>query len=745
MPVFARSLILLYLFSPWTAAAVLENAHWRVEVEPATLAIRATASGQPTIQASSGVPGHGVQGLEADSSHMSWQWDDGAWTLRARLTGQELQLTVTAREPGELLVLKQPGSAMGRGLLWPMAEGHYIPRADRLWQGFMVAQGELDTTQDLSLPLWGSDHGDFSLHWLLTNPWNNRLQLTADGEALAVDLHHRFTALDPGAPMSLTLYLGDASPLSGARHYRQRLLDRGLHTSLDTRLAAIPQGRALLGAPHAYLWGNGLLGEKDVRNWPELLRILRSGRGLSGQLRGHLDGESRQLLDQVSATPTPPERKALLRGLNGALNSLARESWQGPAEPDMQVLAGRYGVLRQEVATAFAAALTPEPLAWGSGLSLRTVEALKAAGLPNLMLLLGEGWEGGLWHPEAVKAAVEAGYLLGPYDSYETALSAVENPDWTTAHLGQDAYERCAVIKMNGLPRAGFQQSGHYTDPRCVLPLMRKRVATIKAQAGFNAWFLDAIATGMLFDSYRPAAPMTQEQNAFGNAELVSWVSEQGLTTGSEDGNALTSRGILFAHGMQTPVLGWGDADMTRNTGSRYFVGRWYPPEAPAVFFHSVPLKEPYRTVHFAPQTRLPLYQSVFHGALITSHHWLFDSLKLNNVFEINELTQLLYNVAPLYHLNQDSLAQRLPIIAHQDAFFRPVHQHLANQALTDFRWLSDDRLVQQTGFEDGSVLLANFDSKSRSIAGGMLGGYTVRAVLADGRVSEYRSQPRRD
>ncbi|WP_219824884.1 glycoside hydrolase, partial [Pseudomonas faucium] len=74
------------------------------------------------------------------------------------------------------------------------------------------------------------------------------------------------------------------------------------------------------------------------------------------------------------------------------------------------------------------------------------------------------------------------------------------------------------------------------------------------------AWFLDAYATSMLFDSYRAGAPMTQAQNAAGNIDAVRWLNTVlKLPTGSEDGNAVTAQGILFAHGMQTPVLGWGD------------------------------------------------------------------------------------------------------------------------------------------------------------------------------------------
>ena len=159
------------------------------------------------------------------------------------------------------------------------------------------------------------------------------------------------------------------------------------------------------------------------------------------------------------------------------------------------------------------------------------------------------------------------------------------------------------------------------------------------------------------------------------------------------------------------------------------------------MFFKPVPIKEPYRRIHFDPASRLPLYQAVFHGSVITTHHWLYDSLKLSNVRAANELTQLLYNVPPLYHLSAATLAQRLPLMARQDVFFRPLHERLAKQALTGFEWLSDDRRVQQTTFADGTRLLANFDQAAREVRGLTLPGESLTVLLPDGTVSHYRAQ----
>ena len=697
-------LLCVFLISPLASATtVLENPQWRVELDPATLAIRVTPNGQPPVQASSGVQARAVSQLSHTDQQASWQWDEGAFRISASLEQRDLALSISAREPGPLPILQQPASAMGKGLTWPLAEGHYVPADNPVWKAFLLEQGELNTTQDLSLPLWGTDHGSFTLNWLLTNPYNNRLQWQAEGKGLALSVAHEFTRLDPAQPMTLRLHLGSADPLAGAKHYRQWLVEQGRYQPLSDKLRQTPEAQKLLGASHVYLWGNDLLAPEDVRDWSTLVTLLRGN-----ELKGLLDKESTQVLAQTNAL-NRYEQTVLLRGLNTAINKKARQAWQVET-PDMARLAARYGELRRELAVTFAGALNDSPENWGS----KVIQSLKNAGLQRLLVTLGEGWEGGLWHPEAIRVGVDAGYLMAPYDSYETALSAAENPDWTTAHLGDNAYRHCAIVLKDGKLKTGFQQSGHYTDPRCVRPLLEARVKAIQAKTGFNAWFLDAYATAMVFDSYRDGAPMTQAQNAEGNIDASRWLNTVlKLPAGSEDGNALTAQGILFAHGMQTPVMGWGDQAMTKDKQSPYYVGNWYPPEQPAVFFKRVPLKEPFRTVYFEPSMRLPLYQAVFHGSVITTHHWLFDSLKLSNVQAENELTQLLYNVPPLYHLSAATVKQRLPVIQRQDAFFRPLHQRLATQEMTGFRWLTADRRVQETTFADGTRLVANFVERS--------------------------------
>ena len=705
-----------------------------MQIEPKSLAIEVLPAGASAVTISRGVEEHIVSDFKTDGETASWRWDE-AYEIACALTGTDLHIRVSTAAPGTLTLLHQPESAMGKGMLLPISEGYYVARNDAGWHASLEG-GALSVNEDLSLPLWGVDHGDVTLHWLCVNPFNNALSFAPGSDGVAVALRHEFISLAPAAPMALTLHLAGPDLLAGAKRYRRHLIEQGSFRSLADKIGATPSAAKLVGATHLYLWDNGLIGTKDVRDWAGLLDRLRGGPGLPERMRATFDADTAELIRSAPPDPAPYLRRGIVNAVNAALTDLARREWQKD-EVDPAAIVAAHGALRAEAVAALGPVLGSDPGKWGASLSAETFDALKAGGLERLWIGLGDGWEGGLWSPEGVRAATDHGYLIGPYDSYETAIPPGERPDWATAQLGLAAYEQCGVVKASGAVTAGFQQTGHYTNTRCVTPILKDRVSRLAEAGGYNSWFLDVYATGMVFDDYRPGTPMTMAENVAANIAAMRWVSEsRQLPIGSEGGNAVNAAGTIFAHGIETPGFGWRDTELRKDNSSPFFLGAWYPPDAPNVFFKPVPLKEPYRALYFDPRTRLPLYQAVFHDAVLVTHHWAFDQLKLANVVVERALMQQLYNVPPLFHVSAGTLAERLPSIRRHDAFFRPLHERLAHQAMETFEWLSDDRQIQRTGFSDGTRLVANFSGAPRSLDALALPPHSVTAIV-DGRVAQ--------
>lgn len=715
---------------PQSATIRLVNHQWSVQIDPRSLAIKVEPAGASAVTMSRGVAEHLISDLKTDGQTAAWRWDE-IFEIACTLNGPDLDIRVTASAPGELALLDQPGTAMGKGMMLPISEGYYVAHGDASWHASLEGDA-LSVNEDLSLPLWGVDHGAFTLHWLCLNPFNNTLSFIAGSDGLAVTLRHDFIRLDPATPMAVTLHLGGPDLLAGAKRYRRHLIEQGSFRSLADKIGATPSAAKLVGATHLYLWDNGPIGITDVRDWPGLLDRLRSAPGLPERMRATFDRDTAELVRSAPPDPDPYFQRGIANAVNAALTDLARREWQNE-KADPAAIVAAHAALRAEAVAAFGPVLASDPGTRGASLSAGTFDALKAGGLERLWIGLGDGWEGGLWQPEGVRAAADHGYLIGPYDGYETAIPPGERPDWATAQLGLAAYEQCGVVKANGTITAGFQQTGHSTNTRCVTPILKARVSRLAEAGGYNSWFLDVYATGMVFDDYRAGATMTMAENVAANIAAMRWVSEsQQLPVGSEGGNAINAAGTIFAHGMETPGFGWGDTELRKDCSSPFFLGAWYPPDAPTVFFKPVPLKEPYRALYFDPRTRLPLYQAVFHDAVLVTHHCAFDQLKLANVATERALLQQLYNVPPLFHVSAETLAARLPAIRRHDAFFRPLHERLAHQAMEKFEWLSEDCLIQRTSFSDGTKLIANFAGVPSSVDDLALPPHSVTAIIGD-------------
>jgi len=146
------------------------------------------------------------------------------------------------------------------------------------------------------------------------------------------------------------------------------------------------------------------------------------------------------------------------------------------------------------------------------------------------------------------------------------------------------------------------------------------------------------------------------------------------------------------------------------------------------VFVKQVPMKEQYQYFYYDPRFRLPLYEIVFHDSVVTTHQWANGSLKYSNMLDIVALTELLYMVPPLYHMNLDEFDRHRDIMKRHDDFFSPLHREFGFAQMTDFNWLCSDRMLQRVVFDDRVELIANFSKEYRRYQGVEIPG---RSVLA--------------
>jgi len=688
-------------------AAELKNDRWRVEIDPATLATRATTADGTALSLSAPREPGEVEGLVSEPEATSWRLN--GFAITCAIEGDELRVEVTSPGEGSFTWPIVDVAPPAKGLILPMFEGVYAPVDDADWRAFLVRQSPLDTTAGLSMPFWGIDVGGRTITYILPSPFNNEIAITEAHGALRMALTHEFTPRQQKKAYSVLIRLGDGLPIEPARQFRMWLIDEKQFVPMAEKIQRTPRAERLIGAAHVYLWGDDLLSRYDVKDWKRLCTKLKT--------------------HAMWPKMSEPAQKAVSEIVGGEFagdylkNEVAAELSRLLATPEFAD--------REAFAAAFPNDVLP-PARWGDGVSLTMLEQLRDAGLDRLCVTTGDLESAGR-RPDVVRKADEMGYVFGPYDSYHSIHAPGAMDTWSTAQFDQALYDTGAIIKKDGTPRHGFKKKGYMLSPLAAEPYVHKRVDELMGRAAFSSWFLDCDAFGEVFDDYSPKHPATQAEDAAARAKRIAWISQTyGVPVGSEGGTMYAAGAIHFAHGVMTPVFGWGDPALT-DKKSPHYLGAYWPPDGPQVFTRQVALKPEYRKFYFDPRYRLPLYQTVYHDSVIATHHWSGASLKFADQVQTVALLELLYNVPPLYHVNRAEFKKHRERIAAHYAFFSKLHRELALLPMTEFGWLSNDRQVQRTVFGGKVELIANFGEQPFDHAGTQLPPRSIMSRRLDG------------
>lgn len=730
----------------------LRNAMWKVDIVPHSLAVEARlVDAETVVPISSAQPGFSdVAEFSQDDNTVSWQIADRFLTVRFELIDESLSVEfVHDKQTRDTIRLTWPvieDSQSLRAYILPLFEGSYVPKDDTKWQDFLSERGPINTTAGLSMPFWGLDLTDRTLTYILTNPFNNRIRFNkTTSAALDMAVSHAFTPNWEEKKYGLHISLGAASPVAPAKQYRRYLQQNTEFVSFAEKIEKTPAAAKLLGAAHAYVWGGKLLNEHDVTDWKAFAIRLKSDNKIATRIWAQLNAETREALQEIvqSDYPSKYARRVVSRAISEQLEK--RDFYKPALWTEIPLTSETEKLISRDVPTlslpelyrrncllfyAVFSDLLRHPDVWGDGLSVKLLEQFAENGLDRLWLGV-DSWQEGFRHPVAVAKAKEFGYLVGPYDSYHSIHHPNEKDTWETAQFDLSLYETGGIVNADGTKSRGFKKKGYHLSPLVAKPYVENRVNGIveQMQSDFNTWFIDCDAYGELFDDYSTTHPATQLDDMNARLARIAWIRDtHNMVVGSEGGAAYSAAVLHFAHGMTLPVIGWGDPDMKSKT-SPYYVGGYWPPEGPAIHIKQVPLKPNYLYHYYDPRFRLPLYQMVFHDSVITTHHWGSGSLKFENAIGTLALLELLYNVPPLYHLNIEEFSKHKAWIKRHYAFFSPLHRQIGGQAMTDFEWLTDDRLVQRTEFGDTVEILANFGTDAFEYEGVIIPGQSVVAV----------------
>ncbi|WP_256868923.1 glycoside hydrolase [Francisella sp. Scap27] len=618
--------------------------------------------------------------------------------------------------------------------LLPMLEGRFIPTTDPKWINYLTSttneKNSLTGLANLSMQFLTAGFGDSVLYYQINNPFDNNFWFTGKNR-LGLSFSHTFNILNEKRSFSFTIKLLKNDPNVIANTYREHKIAEDKFVTLTEKAKIAPNVTKLYGAPFIYLWGDELIGNKNV-NWRKLHIFIK------------------QQLASKTYNPTKYFNTLLKRSSNNILENFAKQKWVYPAleaqlddafksliaDPKLwnkkafastklntiatsllkekQTSAEIIELNKNLIQSAYSKYIEPVKF-WGNGVSLVMLDNLQSIGLKNAWLGLND-IQDGVYHANVVKQAVDDGYLIGPYDSYNS-LQQPGKGSWSTGIFhDKSLYTKAAVIKQNGEYKTGFLGRGHSLNSSFAKPEMNLRLdgAINKDKTPFNSWFFDTDGAGDLNNDFSTEHPLSKRQDAQNRLDRMQWAANKyKLVVGTEDGKDYVAPIAVFGHGLVSQGI-W-DKDMRRNKNSKYYMGGYWSPDGiPDRYGKPIPLKPLLSYIYYNPSFEVPLFQLVYNDSIITSDHWEYATFKFPSEIKNNILKTFLYNYPPLLHLDRKAWSEQKPLLSKYLPVWSKWHKILVQQQMTSFSYLSKDKLLQCTKFSGDVTVIANFANTSR-------------------------------
>lgn len=346
------------------------------------------------------------------------------------------------------------------------------------------------------------------------------------------------------------------------------------------------------------------------------------------------------------------------------------------------------------------------------------VKELQAAGIQRI-----------LWSnrrpPEDLRRLNELGVLTSRYDIYQDAMNPTNvpnlrgaHPDWTS-----DAWPHHIMIGANGDWTRGWRVKGKDDNwypcgvlcDRLAPEYAARRIPEELRTHPYRARFIDTTTASPWRECHATNHPMTRSESRIWKMKLLEYVSRDAhLVTGCETG-----------HDAAVPFLHYFEGMLS--------LGPYRVPDA-GRDMRRIWDEVPERVAKFqlGHRYRLPLWELVYHDCVVAQWYWGDYNNKLPALWDKRDLFNALYGTPPMFMFDRKLWRQ------HQNRFVQsyqttgPIARATGYAEMTDHRFLTPDRSVQQTAFANGVTVTVNFGEQPYALSNGKAvppGGLAVQGV----------------
>lgn len=695
------------------------------EADPETFKLTATIDGKQK-NISGALEKMKVTNLKKNGDEISWTYPEKFTDILIKKEKNYLDINIKSTK----------GNGVKNEFTWPLVsdknyslplgEGKYIPSDDKYFSEYMNDL-EIDPLESFSMSFFSASDDDTAIVYIIKNIFNNKINFDTKNN-IKFRFTHNYTAVTDNPSYGFRIYVTENNPVNIAKIYKNYIIEQKEFKTLLEKTKENKNTEKLFGAVHIYLFDKTVISDKDI-NWNNFRNSLTSDsmKQIIFLLKNHTENgqEVIDVLNQIKNQDYVDQyqKDVISQGLSRILllpefyNEISFSKKDRKMEEfinkgidnlnETEIIALNKRTLFLNFPDAFKSDDT-----WSADRNINLIKDIHSSGIDRAWLGMDD-WTQAYISPEMTAYAVDNGFLTAPYDSYHS-IHEPQKEKWNTAVFSDSSlYENATITDENGKKAAGFQNTGRKLNPALSLPSVKERVSSIlNTGVSFNSWFIDCDATGEIYDDYSKDHITNKQQDLDARMKRISYLAvDRHMVVGSEGGNDFAAPYIAFAHGIELPSFSWMDADMSKNKENPYYIGKYYSSHGgvPEKMSLEIPVKEKYKKIFLDNAYNIPLYKLVYNDSVITTYHWDWSTFKIKDETQNRMLYEILYNVPSLYHLDKFQWEKYKERIIRHYKIWSPFSRTAVTKEMTDFRILSDDRLVQLTEYGSDLKVAANF------------------------------------
>ena len=333
------------------------------------------------------------------------------------------------------------------------------------------------------------------------------------------------------------------------------------------------------------------------------------------------------------------------------------------------------------------------------------VKELQAAGIERIL------WSAAA-SPEKLKAINDLGVLTSRYDIYQDVMDPANFPmlngrhsDWVTEAWPADIIRKANGDWLRGWGVKGKQGEQFYCGVICdqrAPEYAAQRIPAELATHPYRCRFIDTTTAAPWHECYQTNHPMTRTESRQWKMKLLDYVSRDSkLVTGCETGHDDAVPFLHYFEGMMS--LGPYRVPDSGRDMARIWTNA---PESVVKF-------------QLGHSYRLPLWELVYHDCVVAQWYWGDYNNKLPMLWDKRDLFNVLYATPPMFMFSRTQWQDNRARFVQSYRNTCPTIRRVGYSELTDHRFLTANRDVQQTVFASGVTVTVNFGPTAFKLADG--------------------------